>query len=300
MNIWDAYCKPDYYNIYFDMLVAKGMKRETAETIKSRYRQYIQRIKSTSYANRLKRCSTPDEFLAILHELFYEKWKNHLKFAEMPAHFDSYMSFLDSMQALHGDFINDEEKCRIISRDPEIPVPQLTHFETDYICDGKLKALMNPQLLHILKKSIEGEGMKPVRGAMICEAFYSNHLPLMSTTDYVPLINYLWSNSRQVKKGGKHNQFRITTPDGSELICTTTDGLKFVIKYYGVDSIAKCRLIVRNNDFWVKIVPMGKEKDYEKYDDTGYFCVAGNTEDRLKLLRAINILNGKKLTINLT
>ena len=41
MNIGEAYCKPGYYNVYFDILVIKGLKREDAEALKHQYTVYI-------------------------------------------------------------------------------------------------------------------------------------------------------------------------------------------------------------------------------------------------------------------
>ena len=43
MNIWEAYCKPAYYNVYFDVLEAKGMNRQEVETLKYQFNVYIQR-----------------------------------------------------------------------------------------------------------------------------------------------------------------------------------------------------------------------------------------------------------------
>ena len=299
MNIWEAYCNPAFYNIYFDILVAKGVKRENAERLKTQYTNYIQRIKGTRYAAELKQCSDKQQFLNIIHLLFDEKWKNHLRYIEMPAHYDNYMLFLDSMQALHDDFINDAEKQRLISRDPEIPVPNLTHYELDFLKDGKLVALMNPQLLYLLKQRIEGDGLKPSKASLLCETFYGDLLPQMSIPDYSQLLETLWNPSHKVKKGGKHKQFRIKTPDGIETICTTTNGLKYLIAFYGESAVARCKLKIRNNDFIINRLPAGKEKSYEKISETTFMCLEGNTTDRLRLFNAINMMLGKKLTIEL-
>ena len=106
MNIWKAYCNPSYYNVYFNILVATGINRETAEELKYQYTVYIQRLKNCRFASDLKKCTTPASFKEKLVEIFTVKWKNKMKFREMPILFENYLTFLDSMQALHNDFIN--------------------------------------------------------------------------------------------------------------------------------------------------------------------------------------------------
>ena len=299
MNIWEAYCKPAFYNIYFDTLVAKGMSRESAENLKRQYCTYLQRIKGTRFAKELKLCSTQEEFKEKLHEIFYDKWCDKVKYKEMPYHYEAYLSFLDSMQALHNDFINESEKKRLIDPNPEIPINCLTSYEMDYLKDGKLVALMNPQLLSFLKEYIEEEKLKLKRAMLICETFYGDLLPKMELKDYRSLIDNLWNSSRNVKKGGKHQKFKIVFPDGHEEILSTTDGMKRVILFYGINEVKNRKAIVRGEPFIVTYIPIGKEKQYEEMLPNTFVCITGNTIDRLKVLKSINIGLGNKLKIEI-
>lgn len=297
MNIWESYCKADYYNFYFNTLVAKGLSREKAEALKIQYGHYLQRLKGTIFAKELKECATPTEFKEKLHDIFFNKWQNNLKYKEMPFHYEAYLSFLDSIQALHNDFINEEEKNRLISKDFDIPIEQLSIYETEYMRDGKLVALMNPQLLSILKEYIENEKLKPRKACMICESFYGDLLPNMEIKDYAALIHNLWGNSHKVKPGGKKSKMKIIYQDGHEEIYTTTDGMKAFIRFYGAEEVRKLKHVVRGVDFIVKMIPYGKEDKYEKVEENAFVCISNNTQDRLKLLRIINAQLGKKLKV---
>ena len=299
MNIWDAYCNRDYYNIYFDILVAKGMKRGDVETIKQHYLYYIQRIKESPVKMMLEECSTTSQFDKTLHEVFDDLWKGYIKYKDVCPYFFQYLPFLDSMQALHRDFINEEEKRRLLEVDTDIPIQQLTKYEKEYLVNGKLVALMNPLLLYYLKDYIEEDGQQPKRSVGICKNFYGDLLPEMTTIDYVKLLNYLWPKSRKVKSGGKKNKLRISYPDGSFEIYSIFEGVKNVVIFYGEEEVRQKKLRIRQNDFIVKRVPFGKEDIYEELSSGFYLNTNGNTKDRLNICNTINSLFGKKLSLDL-
>lgn len=202
MNIWEAYCNPSYYNVYFEFLKAKGIKPEEAENLKEQYCVYLQRIKGTILGIDLEDITTKEVFLDRLKDIFYVKWAGKVKYQSMPAHYEHYLTFLDTMQVLHNDFINDKEEERLINLNINIPVKELTEYETQYLIDSKLVALANPQLLYILKRYIENHGIASKRLALVCKEFYGDLLPKMESEDYVRLISMLWTSSHQVKKGG--------------------------------------------------------------------------------------------------
>lgn len=299
MNIWEAYCKPAYYNVYFDVLVAKGMSREGAERLKYQFGVYIQRLKGGCFAAELKKCNTPESFRRTLSEIFSVRWKDHLKFTEMPRVFEDYLFFLDSMQALHNDYISQEEKQRLIDPYMDYPIEKLTAYEEMYMKEGKLVALMNPMLLSILKEFIEKERLAPTRASSVCQTFYGELLPEMDSEDYATLIESTWNVSRVVKKGGKHRQFKITFPTGEEEQLPTTETMKRVVKFYGFDACLNLKIQVRNTPFLVKRLPYGQENVYEEIEEGQYINILGNTKDRQKAVAAINVLLGKKLKIEL-
>ena len=240
MNIWEAYCNHGFYNIYFDLLVAKGMEKESAENLKALYFAYLQRIKGTVFAQELQAIDDPDVFLEKLHDIFEVKWKDNLKYKELPPHFYRYMKFLESMEALHNKFFNEAEKVRIEAMATK-GVCALTEYEREYMRSGKLVALMNPGLLKILHKLIVQEKLAPKKAALICRNFYGNLLD-MSPDEYAKLINDLWYPTRQIKKGGRHNMMRISYPDGVTEKNTTLEALKKIASFYGFDEVLKKKL----------------------------------------------------------
>lgn len=190
MNIWEAYCKPGYYNVYFDILVIKGLKREDVEALKHQYTVYIQRLKNCRFASDLKKCITPESFKEKLNEIFTIKWKDNLKFVEMPKLFEDYLTFLETIQALYGDFISPEEKRRLIDPAMDLPITDLTSYELENIKDGKLVVLMNPMLLSFLKEFIEVDKLTPAKATSVCRTFYGDLLPDMEPEDYVSLLEF--------------------------------------------------------------------------------------------------------------
>lgn len=297
MNIWEAYCNHGYYNIYFNLLVAKGMKKESAENLKEQYFAYLQRIKTTKFAKDLKAINSREEFLNKLHDIFEVKWKDHIneKYKEIIPHFYNYLKFLDSMQALHGDFLCKEEKTRLINITIE---DSLTEYETEYLVDGKLVALMNPSLLYTLREYIVERNISPSKVTIACKNFYGTTLD-MSSEDYLRLINDLWTPSRRIKKGRGRNKIRISYHDGSNELYTTLEALKQIVLFYGFDEVSKTKLKIRDEYAVTKYVGYGKENVYEEMGDGIYINKLGNAKDRMNLARAINKIMGCKLNIEL-
>lgn len=300
MNIWEAYCKPEYYNIYFAVLKAKGIKAEEVETIKAHYTAYIQRLKNTRFASDLKKITTREEFLDKLNEIFHIKWVNKVMYQEMPHHYERYLYFLDTIQALHNDFFNDNEKRRLINPNFDIPIQKLTSYETEYLVDGKLVALANPQLIYILREYIDSTGIKPDRLTLVCKDFYEGHFPDMGSEDYLKLLNMLWSPSRQVRRGGCRNKIQIIFPDGCVEQFAIIEAALQVVNFYGFDEIFQIKPQMRDAPFLVKHIPYGQEKNYREINSAQYIRISGNYKDFLNILRYINIHFGRKLKIDLS
>lgn len=299
MNIWEAYCKPAYYNIYFNTLVAKGLSRAKAEKLKEQYCAYLQRIKTTKFGGELKAITDAEEFGKKLKDIFEDAWKNHIQYIEMPSHYYAYLKFLDSIQALHNDFISDNDRARLIDDNPEIPIRELTPYETEYMKDGKLVALMNPQLLYTLKEYIEKERMNFTGASRICNTFYGDLLPGMTIKDYKSLIQNLWDAGRNVKKGGRHNKISIKYPDGTSQTFNIFDGMKEAVLYYGEENVLRKKLKIRDDELIVKRVSPAKENLYKKISSDYYLYANGNTTDRTHICNAINVMFGKKLSFEL-
>ena len=297
MNIWEAYCNHGFYNIYFDLLVAKGMEKESAENLKALYFAYLQRIKGTVFAQELQAIDDPDVFLEKLHDIFEVKWKDNLKYKGLPPHFYRYMKFLESMEALHNKFFNEAERERIEIMASK-GVSALTEYEREYMKGGKLVALMTPGLLKILHELIVEENLAPKKATLVCRNFYGNLLD-MSPKEYAALINDLWHPSRKIKKGGKHNKIMIAYPDGEVESLTTLDALKKIVLFYGFEEVRSKKLLIRGTPLLAKYIAMGQESVYEKIDESMFILNIGNTKDRMNVARTINIMFGKKLQIDL-
>lgn len=297
MNIWEAYCKPGYYNIYFDLFVAKGMPREEVENMKQLFNAYKQRINESCFKQELKAINSPSEFLNRLKEIFEVKWKNHIKYTEVAELFYGYLKFLDSMQALHNDFINNEERKRLCGVNC-FNTGSLTCYETEYMVDGKLVALMNPTLLTMLRERINEDNLSTKRAPSICKNFYEGLID-MSIGEYAELINIFWDKTRRIKKGGKHNKIKITFPDGEEKELTTLCALTEIVNFYGFNAVLDKNLQIRNEKFLVKYVNVGKEKIYDSFGERMYINNQGDSKDRIHMARTINRMFGDKLQIEL-
>lgn len=299
MNIWEAYCKPEYYNIYFAFLKAKGIKAEEVETIKSHYTAYIQRIKGTRFAADLKNITSRVDFIDKLKEIFFVKWADKILYKEMPGHYLRFIDFLDTIQVLYNDFIDEDERCRLINHNFDIPIANLSSYENEYIVDGKLVALANPQLIYILRGYIESSAMSPDRLTLVCRDFYEGHFPNMTPDDYHKLIKMLWSSTRQVRRGGGRNKIQITYPDGRVEQLGIFEAVLHVIEFYGFDEICKFKPQMRGNPFLVKHIPYGQEGNYREISSAQFVRVDGNYKDNLSILRLINIHYGRRLVIDL-
>lgn len=296
MNIWDAYCKPAYYNFYFKTLIARGEKSSNVDKLKQHYCAYLQRIKGSMFATELKTISTPEEFKTKLDDIFGNRWRNHIQYKEMPYHYKEYLHFLDIIQVIYNDFINEEEKERLTRNEPDIPLQELTSYETKYLINNKLVALTNPYLLRRLREYIEEEKLPLRRASILCKTFYGNLLPEMETSDYRDLVENIWSPSRTVKKKSKSNM-KVIFPDKEMEFSNLLEGMKEIIKYYDIRTILEKKLAIRGEKLVVKYIPMGKEKCYVEFNDCFYIYKLGNRQDRINAINAINRLCGNKLKI---
>jgi hypothetical protein len=297
MNIWEAYCDSGLYNVYFDLLVAKGFGREDAESLKNKYCVYLQRIKNTAFANELKGLKTIAEFKSKLVDIFENKWRDHInvRYEDVIPHYYKYLVFLDSMQALYDDYIDEGEKVRLLRNNSD---NKLTVYETEYMVDGKLVALMNPQLLNILRDYIVNRGISPRRVSIVCQNFYDGILD-MSSAEYADLVKKIWNPGRGIRKGGGRNKIGILYPDGLYAEFGTQDALREVISYYGFNDVYKKKFQIRGEDLLVKYVTVGKDKLYNEIGEGMYMLLSGNAKDRLNAARMINHLCGERLKIEM-
>ena len=274
------------------------MSREKSQKLQDKYFNYLTRLKET-FANRLKECTTVEEFETALHNIFEVKWEGYIKYPEMINYYFDYLIFLESIQALHNDYINNQEKRRLVGDEPDIPILQLTKYETNYMRNGKLVALMNPHLLVFLKEFIEKDRIKPEKAVGMCKNFYGDLLPEMTTKDYSNLLKYWWSPAKEVRKAGKKNKIKIIFSNGEEQILTFSEAMTKVVLFYGPEQIKKSKVAIGDHDLVMSWIPMGKEQLYDNIGNGYYLYNTGNSRNRLNTMRMINMRFGNKLKIEM-
>ena len=226
--------------------------------------------------------------------MFNNTWKNHFKYPEIQKHFYFYLDFLDSIQALHGDFFNEEEKKRLIGTKQDFPLKKLTKYENDFIINGKLVALMNPHLLYYLKGYVEDRNYSSIQAAKICQNFYGDLLPNMDLSDYTKLINYLWPNKKSARKGKIQKKLKIIYPDGSSEILPQREGFIKYIGFYGFKEVLKKNLKIKGEQ--LLLTRIGElEQNYQKVDDGMYIYIRGGQKERTGVMKVINAMMGRKL-----
>lgn len=301
MNIWNAFCESKYYNLYFNILVKKFGDAAKVAKLKYQYQNYLTRIKDAPFlVNNLKSSNSPEEFEKVLSDIFDVKWANHIQYKEIPFHFKSFLSFLDSIQAIHNDYINDDEKDRLLQTDRPIIEGHLSKYELEYLKEGKLIALMNPKLLHILKHDIETRGLRPASAGMICKDFYGDLIPLMTAEDYIQLVKNLWTRSRKVQGNKRNSAIKIEFPTGDIKILSTQLALREVVLYYSIDKVLRFNLMLRGRPLLLRQQPFGDKDKYNELESGKYINITGNITDVINITRAINQLLGGKLQINLS
>lgn len=308
MKIWEAYTSPDYYHIYFDILVAKGFKKSEAIEHKEHFRYYINaRIKKAPFINkRLESCTTKQEIIEVFDDLFNNLWRDHFKYPEVQKHFYLYLDFLDSVQALLGKFFNEEEKNRLIGTKQDMPLKELTKYENEFLVNGKLVALMNPHLLYYLKSFVEDRNYSSKLAAKICCNFYGDLLPNMEISDYAKLIDFLWPRkaknsegkySKTVRKGKMKKKIMITYPDGHSETFLQREGFIEFVKFYDFKLVLKKNLKIEGEK--LLLTRIGElEQKYQKVGEAMYIYIRGGLRERDGIMRTLNAMMGRKLKYN--
>ena len=298
MNIWEAYCTAKYYNYYFLIQGRKYNDINKANDLKGQYQALLQRFKESPFAAELKEINESSLFLQKLKLIFEDKWSGYLKYTEMPSHFYNYLSFLDSVQAIYGDYISPDWSKSLLNFRNEINDKKLSLYEKNYMIDGKLFALMNPYLLYILKKQIEEYKSKLAVCANICKDFYGDLIPSMTLKDYKELINLIWKENRHLQGNRRRDRIKITFPTGEEQLLYGFDALKAIVDYYSFEKVFKRKILVRDFPLLITQSLKPDESRYKNLDGNHYINYTGNMKDHLKTAHRINIDLGGELKID--
>ena len=302
MKLWDSFCDAGLRKQYRNLLIAQGLTKEQAETIYEKFSHYIAKIKKAPIIRKgFESCKSKTEFCDHIQNLFQETWCDYIpeSYKDIPSHFYHFLDYLDAVQAIKNDFISEEEKLRLIPSEFEFPLSKLTSYEECCLKNGKLVALLNPILLNLIRSSFDKGQLNLANASLDCQVYYGDLLPEMTSSDYTKLINDIWNKSKEMKKGGGHNKFKITLPDGSIQTLTTTEALKLIIGFYGFEEIRSRHLLIRDRYFLVSSPPLDAKKLYECIGDNQYMNIDGATKDRARIARTINLLFGERLVIEL-
>lgn len=298
LTIWDAFCQPNWRNGYRRMLKAKGYSQSKIETIMYQFGVYVSRIKASPLAQKLATIDSRKDFSIQLSIIFNNLWKDNIKdnYREIPDHLLTYLNeYLDCAQAIHGEFFNDEEEAMFGKYNAL--QSELTKYEIDYIKDGSLQALMNPQLLNLLRISMDKQDCSFRKLPSICYNYYAITLPDMKPADFRTLIKDVWSAKGRVSTGTRNKAIAITYPDDRVEIYDSLNALIAIVNYYGFENVLAKHPFIRKRDLLKRYVVSSVE--YDLINDSQYICNLGNLTDRRNIANAINVLFNRKLKIDL-
>lgn len=300
ITIWKAYCDISWRAAYERLLKASGMSSIKSKRIMEKFGVYINRIKDCAVIDDLYTIQTREEFSAKLNWIFNTLWKYNIQenYADMYDHFMAYLKFLDSLQAIKGEFFNEEEEKRLNIIMPTIPLESLSEYELPYLKNGKLTILNNPVLLSWLRNSLKTGLVKTSVLPNLCKKFYGDLLPNMKPADYTKLIETIWTPEGKSRGVRRNNQITIVYPDGIEKVLGSLDTLKAVILYYGLDVVYSKRLAFRDHDLLVKTMQLEKDK-YDPIDNDYLVLKTGNLRDRYTMINLVNRICGERLKISL-
>lgn len=301
MTIWEAFCSPVWRAGYKVQLAAMGKSVVEIDDILSKFQSYIANMKTGHFATALNNAATREDFEMQLHEIFDVKWANYIpdKYRDIPGYFYDYLKYLDSAQAIWGEYFNDEEKTLYDVVDyPEMPVEKLTDYETRFLnTNGKLTCLRNPILLSTIRKGMKNGVIDVAAAARTCKLYYGSLLPGMKISDYKSLLGTIWVRTNEVRRGNGDHKLSVVYPDGTEKVNRVHESLVDVCMFYGPEVVKSKRIMIRNMDLLVKYIPLGQEKEYKELCDGWYINVVGDFKSKYNVIRNINMLLGERLKI---
>lgn len=295
MNIWKAYCTAKYYNYFFCILARKLNNTNKAYELKKQYQTYLTRIRGTILDKDLAKITNPNEFRIKLNDIFENKWTGHFQYNEMPAIYYSYLDFLECIEIIYEEYINDDWRERVKQAQKLLNNQELSKYETDYIINGKLIALMNPYILFSLKRDIQNFNLQSC--ADICKDYYGDLIPSMTTADYLELIQLIWRPNRNLQGNRRRDRIKITYPSGEEQLLNGFDAVKAIIDYYSFERVLSRKILVRKFPLLI-IQSLEPDKNrYKHLDGNRYINYTGNMTDHLKTANRINTDLGRELKI---
>lgn len=300
MKIFDAYDRSSIRLHFKEYIEAEGVSVSKREQIYTRFGTYISRIRGVQFDKVLLQANNESEFKDRINTIFFDKWKNHIGYPEIPAYFFHYLDFLHWQRALYGDEfdidgLGDDDDCSIVAG-------ELTRYENRFVTpDGKLRLLANPGLICQLRDS--GLLNLPISsGAIeICNAYYDGCQLDMTTEDWTRLIENVAKPKK--KKGSRGDiSYELKYADGETKICNSYQAMEIIVSMAGIEKVAQCNLRLNGHPIVARRIPKDKENTYTYRElKEGYFINnMGTPMDRFKVMRILISMYRLPLEINLS
>lgn len=297
MRIFEAYDNTSIRLLFKGYIEAEGVSVSKREQIYTRFGTYMSRMRGVLYDKLLLSACDEGNFRDKLNLIFYDKWKGHLGYPEIPDYFFRYLDFLHMLCAVREEFDVEglTEDC-----DCEVADGILTRYEERFVSpDGKLRLLANPKLIKRLKAN--GAWQFPVgnHAVQLCEEFYSGSSLHMLPCDWEKLIEEHVMPRKKMKKRADIS-FEIKSKDGEVRIFNSTQAMEHIVRISGFDRVAQCNLKLNGQPIIVKRVPKGKEATFKDLGDGYFLNNMGVPMDKFKLMRVLISIFRLPLEVNLS
>lgn len=297
MTVWEAYCDIKLRNLFkHEWLPAQGMSPAKAQDTMTKFKVYIDRLKSIPDVIRLREIDTVEAMMATLDEIFTVKWANHIntKYSDMPRLYRQYGIFLQALEAKENKRIQTGEAVILpddmnLSNIAEVPISDI---EQPYIKeDGKLSLITNPRLISLLYAIIHLQyHATPDFCIMAINRFYGQQFPQMGFADWNGLIAKVWLKATEkpkTKTGMRHYKIHLTMDKGIvDVTLSPMDALVFVIGRIGFERAESARFHFMEMPIVTRHIPHGKEKYYSAVNEQWFVLGAGDAKEKRKTIFA--------------
>lgn len=297
MRIYEAYDNPSIRLAFKKYIEAEGVSVTKREQIYTRFSTYISRIRGVLYDRLLLNAKNENDFKDTLKYIFYEKWKEHLGYPEIPDYFFRYLDFLHTMCSIQDDL-----EVNGLSADSECEITDgiLSRYEERFVSHiGKLRILANPRLIRELKDNNMWRLPVADEAISLCDNFYKGTPISMSCADWVSVLESAISPHKHSKRRGDIS-FEIKDEDGNTKVYNSFQAMEKIADTAGIDKIAQCSLKLNGQPIAVRRLPSGKASSFKDMGNGYFLNNTGSVMDRFKVMRILVSIYHLPFEINLS
>lgn len=284
MRIYDAYTDTQIRRGYKKLLIAQGMTVVSADKIYDRFGVYVSRIKSVNFDRLLHSAPTETEFKAKLDYIFKDRWRDHLGYAEIPAHFYAYVDYLhmlvasgttDEIDGLEIDF-------------SDCPLPSPGRYEQPYIGpEGRLRIIANPALLRQL--SVGRASNQPEEELVAtCRRFYPFLDSTMADADWGALIVSAFERKGRRTDTSSVRNIAMTLPGGERRVMEGAECFYHAVAMVGPEQLLNATISHMRYRLVVRQVPPQYKRQFRPIGNGMHINLIGTTLDKYKTLRLLD------------